>query len=496
MDSHEARRHRSPGARVVTFVILPGLLLFLVLVQLWTVMPGNPVPNAPMIGTCLSWFVLVPAVAAMSRVPRRVATALIAAGALLLGAAAMSAPPRTSNDSARYAWDGIVQKNGISPYAFAPVNEALSGHRPSWLFAAGTSGAHGDPVCPPAAFATEAVPASGYPSGLPLCTAINRPQAPTIYPPAAEYYFFLVRSFLPDTVGYLPFQLAGFLLSGAVTVILMVLLRRRRLPQHLAAVWAWSPFVQLEAVNNAHVDILGTVLLLAAGMLLVSGKPSVSGRPISSGIFFGAAVATKLIPAIAAPALLFRRPTKFILTAVAAFVALYVPYVLVAGTGILGFLPGYLKEEGYSQAGGIRFGLAQIVSTGPWPMLLSLAALAAIAVVVYRRSSPSTVWQNQTLMIGLTLLLVSPNYPWYALMLLPFIVLSRKWEYIMVIIALDVIYLGPPIGPNNATTGKAALLVALLAIAAAQRLQRRRNIESHAFSVLGSEAKMEARSAL
>ena len=41
-------------------------------------------------------------------------------------------------------------------------------------------------------------------------------------------------------------------------------------------------------------------------------------------------------------------------------------------------------------------------------------------------------------MIGLTLLIVSPNYPWYALMLLPFIVLSGRWEYVAVILALDV----------------------------------------------------------
>ena len=78
-----------------------------------------------------------------------------------------------------------------------------------------------------------------------------------------------MRATVPDTVGYLPFQLGGLLISVAVTLMLLRALARRGLPPHLAAVWGWSPFVQLEAVNNAHVDVLGGALILAAGMLLV-----------------------------------------------------------------------------------------------------------------------------------------------------------------------------------------------------------------------------------
>ena len=474
MDPHRAQQDSAPAARTVTRVALAVLLLGLVALQWWMVWPDNPVAAAPMIGTCLSWLVLLPALHALSRLsPRRVG-AVVVAGGLLLGAAAMSAPPRTSNDSARYAWDGIVQKHGISPYAYVPIDETLADHRPAWLFSPGNTGPQGQPLCAEDLFATGAIATNGYPSGDPLCTAINRPQVHTIYPPVAEYTFFLVRFPVPDSVGYLPSQLAGFLMSAAVTVMLLTVLRRSRLPEHLAAVWAWSPFVQLEAVNNAHVDVLAAVLLLSAGMLLVSG------RPMRSGAAFGAAVATKLIPAIAAPALLFRRPAGFIIAAAASFTVLYVPYALITGAGILGFLPGYLKEEGYGQSGGIRFGLAQIVSAGPWPMLLSLAVLVGLAAAVLRRSNASSLWQEQTVMIGMTLLIVSPNYPWYALILLPCIVLSRKWEYVMVIVALDVIYMGPPVGPNNETIGKVALLAALLVIAAAGWLRRRRSSEDSA----------------
>ncbi|MEO5781112.1 MAG: glycosyltransferase family 87 protein, partial [Arthrobacter oryzae] len=351
--------------------------------------------------------------------------------------------------------------------SYAPADETLSNLRPWWLFAPGTSGADGRPLCAKDLFGTESVAAVGYPSGNPLCTAINRPHVPTIYPPTAEIYFFGVRAAVPDSVGYLPFQLGGLLISVVVGMMLLGALAKRDLPLHLAAVWGWSPFVQLEAANNAHVDLLGAALMLAAGVLLTGGKP------LRSGVAFGAAVATKLIPAIAAPALLFRRPVRFVAAAALTFILLYVPYLAAAGAGVLGFLPGYLKEEGYSQSVGIRFGLAQIISAGPWPPALSAAALAVIALGVLRQTRAANVWDQQTVMIGLTLLIVSPNYPWYALMLLPFIVLSRRWEYVAVILALDFIYMAPTVAPFGEPLNKLALLLAAAAIGAGALLRRR-----------------------
>ncbi len=467
--------------------ILPGaaarlaaLLLVLAGLLWWMVVPHNPFESAPVVGTLLSWGALIGAVGLLRHVPRRRVGAVIIAGTVLLGLVAVSAPPRTSNDSARYAWDGIVQKAGISPYSFVPVDETLAALRPEWLFVPGATNDDGRPECARDLFGTESVPANGYPSGAPLCTAINRPHVPTIYPPTAEIYFFGVRAAVPDSVGYLPFQVGGLLVSIAVTLMLITALARRSLPLHLAAVWAWSPFVQLEAVNNAHVDLLGGALILTAGLLLTAGKP------LRSGVAFGAAVATKLIPVIAAPALLFKRPVRFIAAALTTFVLLYVPYLAVAGAGVLGFLPGYLKEEGYSQRGGTRFGLAQLVSAGPWPQVLSAAALAAVALWVLRRTRPGNAWEQQTVMIGLTLLIVSPNYPWYALMLLPFIVLSRRWEYVAIILALDTIYMLPIKDPFTVPVHQAVLVLAASAVATGVWHRRRRELQLAALAGLES----------
>lgn len=448
----------------------PGLLLVVLSALMWwMVLPGNSFASAPIAGSCLSWLILFAAVRSLQRLPRRRIGAVIMAGTVLLGLAAVSGPPRTSNDAARYAWDGIVQKAGASPYDYVPADETLEAYRPAWLFRPGVTAPDGKTACPADLFGTESVAATGYPSGAPLCTAVNRPQVPTIYPPGAEIYFFAVRAAVPDSLGYLPFQLAGLLIGAAVTLMLLPMLAKAGRPPHLAAAWAWSPLVQLEAVNNAHVDVLAGALILAAGMLLVKG------RPLRSGAVFGAAVATKLIPMIAVPALLFRRPAAFIASAAAAFAGLYMPYVLASGAGVLGFLPGYLTEEGYGRAGGARFGLAQLVSAGVWPMVLSGAALAVAAVAVWRTTDSGNVWHRQAIMMGLTLLIVSPSYPWYALMLLPFIVLSGRWEYVAVILALDVLYMIPAVPPYSETISQTVLLAEALAIGAAAwgRLRRR-----------------------
>jgi hypothetical protein len=448
--------------------VVPGLLVLAgAVVVWWMVLPGNSFASAPTVGSCMSWLLLIAAVRSLRNVPRRRIGAVIMAGTLLLGLAAISGPPRTSNDSARYAWDGMVQKAGISPYAYVPADDTLAAHRPAWLFRPGATGPDGKTVCPADLFGTESMATSGYPSGDPLCAAINRPHVPTIYPPGAEIYFFAVRAAVPDTAGYLPFQLGGLLISAAVTLMLLRILSTANGPLHLAAAWAWSPLVLLEAVNNAHLDVLGAALVLVSGLLLVKDQP------LRSGTAFGAAVATKLIPVIAAPALLFRRPVAFIAAAAGTFAALYVPYVLAAGTAVFGFLPGYLREEGYGQAGGARFGLAQLISAGPWPMMLSAAALAAVAVGVWRTTDAANIWSRQTTMIGLTLLIVSPGYPWYALVLLPFIVLSRRWEYVAVIVALDALYMVPTVPPYSEAANQGVLLAAALAVAAGAWLRRR-----------------------
>jgi hypothetical protein len=381
-------------------------------------------PTALITCTVGLWVLFTLAILSLRRVPTRPAVALVLIGSALIGGAAMAGPPNTSTDSARYAWDGIVQNAGISPYRYVPVDDALGSLRPDWLFPTPLQNADGTDRCTD----PRADPTFSTPSHQPLCSALNRPKVPTIYPAAAELFFAGVRSVTGPSAEYWPLQLTGLLMSLAITAMLIVALRRRNLDPRWAALWGWSPFVATEAITNSHIDILGTLLVLVA-TLLVS-----RGLRFRGGIALGAAIAVKLVPVIAAPALLRRQPWKVIAAAIITFAVLYIPYLITTGIAVLGYLPGYLSEEGYND--GSRFIMLSLFVPASASLPVAAVLLLVIAVLVWWKTNPDAPWLGQLVMIGSTLLIASPRYPWYALLLVPFIALSGRWEWFAVPLAL------------------------------------------------------------
>ncbi|CAN5189892.1 hypothetical protein BH11ACT4_BH11ACT4_23430 [soil metagenome] len=377
----------------------------------------------------------------------RAVVVLVMAGSVAIGGAALAGPPNTSTDSARYAWDGIVQDAGISPYEYAPADPALAALRPQWLFPAPVTGPDGEPGCSGARIMTDTEPGSGDV----ICTAINRPTVTTIYPPASEIFFAAVRFIVGPGPQYLPMQLAGLLLGLAVTALLLRALIARGRDPRWAALWGWCPFVATEGVTNSHIDMLGTLLLLVA-TLLASTR-----RPWLAGIALGAAISTKLIPVIGTFALLRRSPAKVIGAAVGVFALLYLPYVLASGIGVLGYLPGYLSEEGY--VSGSRFILVSMVLPGPAALVVSGLLIAVLAAFTWLKSDPDDPWLAQLVMIGGTLLIVTPSYPWYALLLVPMIAMTGRWEWLAVPLALTERLLLPGYDADRATVAVAIAVV-------------------------------------
>ncbi|PRY67299.1 uncharacterized protein DUF2029 [Glaciihabitans tibetensis] len=374
--------------------------------------------------TAVLWILFALAIIALRGVPAKAVVALVLAGSAAIGGAALLGPPNTSTDSARYAWDGIVQNAGISPYEYVPAHPALEHLRTDWLFPAPVVDAAGEASCEGA----RVMKAKEIVTGDVLCTTINRAHVPTIYPPTSEIFFAGVRLLTGPTPEYWPMQVAGLLMSLGVTVLLLRTLHTTGRDPRWAALWGWSPLVATEGVTNSHIDILGALLLLGATILVSSG------RRIGGGIALGAAIATKLIPVIGAPALLGRRPWAIIAASITTFFVLYIPYILGSGIDVLGYLPGYLTEEGYSS--GTRFILISMVVPGSGALVVAAILIAATAALVWWKSDPYNPWLGQLLMIGTTLLIVTPRYPWYALLLVPMIAMTGRWEWLAVPLAL------------------------------------------------------------
>ena len=379
-----------------------------------------------MVFTLLLWMLFAGTLLSLRRVPTRAAVALVIAGSVAIGGAAMMGPPNTSTDSARYAWDGIVQNAGISPYEYVPADPVLAPLRTEWLFPTPTpdADAAGGARCP----GERVMKVKELGTGEVLCTTINRATVPTIYPPMSEIFFAGIRALAGDGPQYWPSQLAGLIMSLGITGILLHTLTRLGRDPRWAAMWGFSPLAATEGVTNSHVDLLGALLLLVATVLVASG------RRFSGGLALGASIASKLIPVIGAPALLGKRPFRIILASIAIFLLLYVPYILASGIGVLGYLPGYLGEEGYGS--GKRFVLLSLVAPGQWGLLLAAVLVGITGLLVWRKTDPANPWVGQVVMIGVTLLVVTPRYAWYALLLVPFIAMSGRWEWLAVPLAL------------------------------------------------------------
>jgi Glycosyltransferase family 87 len=394
----------------LALIVMAGLLLLVV-------RPGlNPARIRPLPLLIGAWIAFAAAAWLLRKVPRRAAVALILLGGIAVQAVAVSAPPKLSTDLYRYVWDGQVQAAGFDPYQYVPAATQLSGLRNDFLF------------YPQARFCVSPSYVLRHPdaqltSG---CTRINRPTVPTIYPPVAEAYFLGVH-FLPTADDSAkPIQATTALVAVLITVLLMFGLKRLGRDVRMAALWSWCPTVALEAGNNAHVDVVAVGLTAAAILLLATARTP--RRTVAGGILIGLAIATKVTPVLALPALLRRRWATVVLAAGGAFVAVYLPHVLRVGGKVIGFLPGYLQQENYTT--GTRYGIIGHFVTGPLASAVAVLILAAVALAVLEFGHPDRPWEGALYMTAAALAVTTPHYQWYSLLLVMLVALDGRPEWL------------------------------------------------------------------
>lgn len=366
---------------------------------------------------------------ARPREGRRVLLVLMIA-AVIVQLPGLFAAPQMSTDSYRYVWDGRVQAAGVDPYRYVPLDDHLADLRDPLLFPGLTQAERTGVVSRGDSFADVRKPLdTGDRYDL---TMLNRPLVPTIYPPLAEAWFAAVAVLTPDAWGTFGVQLSFLLVAVATTVALGWSLRATGHDPASAFVYAACPPVFIEAASNAHVDVLAAGLIVATVVF--------AHRRWVAGVLLGAAIAVKLTPVLLVPAFLGRRVRDggaTLLGAAATVVAVCLPHVLVVGWLVLGYLPGYLAEEGYA-SGSERFRVIALLLPGVAPQAQSviavlLAAAVALLCVVRARTRPTAevaVW-----LFGTALLIATPTYPWYVVPLLALAVLARRYEWFVLAVA-------------------------------------------------------------
>lgn len=335
--------------------------------------------------------------------PFRRALVPILAVAAVMRLGVVLAPPHLSDDLYRYVWDGRVEAAGINPYRYVPSDTHL------------------------AALRDEAI----YPN-------INRrTYAPTIYPPVAEYIFFLASRISESPLGM---KAAMVALECASIAILLHLLALAGQPLERILIYAWHPLALWEFAGSAHID--AAVVLFVALALWARRREA---RWLT-GIAVAAAALVKFFPAVIFPALYRRGDWKMPLAAAATVALAYLPFLGV-GRAVLGFLPGYAAEEGLTNgAGFFLWNLASVFL--PVARTGSLAYVAFAGVVLFavglyvllREETSEHVVTAALALATLFTLLVSPHFAWYFAWLLAFLCLAPSAAVLYLSVASMLLY--------------------------------------------------------
>jgi hypothetical protein len=320
------------------------------------------------------------------------AFAVLVVGAALLRLAFVVQTPTLSGDVYRYIWDGRVIGAGFNPYLHVPADPALKALR--------------DP--------------EQY--GL----IDKRDYAVTIYPPFAEAIFALVTQISTRVAAM---KLAMVLFEAAAAFAIARLLRRLGRPAGGLIAYLLHPAPIWEIAGNGHVDAAMLAFLYGAFAIGGASRPFVAAIPMTLGAL------VKPTGALGLPALW--RPFQvglplFVLALAAPF---YLPFAA-AGTGVVGFLPRYLEEQGLTSGQGVFWlallGKAGLLTPGMAPAFAALVGLGLLALALWMRRSGtanlSRGLETTAVLFVAFLLAVTPTFPWYFLAALPMTPLLRLWS--------------------------------------------------------------------
>ena len=289
-------------------------------------------------------------------------------------AALVAAPPLLSDDVNRYVWEGRVQNHGGNPYAWEERPEA-----PRWI-----------------------------PLHDGVWAAVTHKDYVALYPPAWQLAARAVTA-VHDSVT----AMKAFLVACEIATLALLwrLLRARGLPPSRILVAAWSPLALVEIAGSGHNDafaILLTVVSLAA---------LEAGRPLAAAVAGAVAFQAKILPLLVT--LSWARRFRWWHAIVGAIVAaaLVVPFAG-AGSGLWYSAIRYARYWQFNETvyAALRVGLGQDGAA----MASVLGVVSVALVAAWRLTDPAS---SGLAVVAASLILAANVLPWYALWLLPFLVL-------------------------------------------------------------------------
>jgi alpha-1,6-mannosyltransferase len=280
-------------------------------------------------------------------------------------------PPGADDDIYRYVWDGRLQRLGYNPYLVVPSDAAAQ----------------------------------------PLHTQetrnLNNPDLPSPYPAAAQLFFRAVTAIHESTFA---FKLAFVVCDFMIVFLLLDLLRRKQLGEHMVLTYAWNPLLAIEVAGSGHIDIVGVLLLVISAAALARNWRSIAALTL------GLAVAVKFLPIVLVPLYWKRVRIRDVALATAVVGSLYLPF-LSHGRIPTGSLTTYVQTFRFN--GPVFAALSHVASA---KLLTGLAVLVGLATSTWLRSRGHDWFPDAFAWPMAASLLCAPAvFPWYLLWLLPFL---------------------------------------------------------------------------
>ncbi len=181
------------------------------------------------------------------------------------------AVPNLSDDVYRFIWDGRLLASGYHPFAELP-----------------------------AFYLQHGVSVPGIDKG--LFDKLNSPEYFTIYPPFAQFIFWLSVKLSPNSILGSIVVMRSLVISAEVGSIFIMrsLLRKFNLPEKNVLIYALNPLVILELTGNLHFEAFVIFFLLLSIIFIIDKKI------INAALSFSLAICAKLLPLIFIPLLALR----------------------------------------------------------------------------------------------------------------------------------------------------------------------------------------------
>lgn len=310
--------------------------------------------------------------------------------------------PALSDDIYRFVWDGRLLTQGINPFDRLP-----------------------------SAYAAEGYPVVGLDAS--LYALLNSPDYFTIYPPVAQAVFALSCYVSPESLyGSMLVMKSCLFAFEAGTLWLMVgLLRYTGVVPRQVLWYALNPLVILEVCGNLHFEGVMVFFLLLAYWLLMEG------RTIQAAPAYALSIASKLLPLMFLPLLLWRLHWRWLLMFYAltgaVCLALFAPlfnHVFLANLG--NSLQLYFRQFEFNAsvfylakwAGKALTGENPIKYVGPALGAITFTCAMLIALLGRNRT-----WQQlpaaMLWVFTIHLLLATTVHPWYLLLPVALSVFTR-----------------------------------------------------------------------